>query len=1122
MSIFLLVSIGSICAENVTADADLQSTDDESVDMIAEETSDPGVVATQDKINTTVETDQKEYKFSEDDDKNISLEVKDNESQALTISEGNLTVSEGTKSLNFTYNNSKIALTDNFAVGAHNITINYLGDSNYNSSSTNILLKIFGEKSLELNDTIVINGNDIEIPVKVFDGVDYLNVTKEDFGSLTLTYTNATGNRTSEEINNFNVEDGKIKFNFQDLNKLIAATITVNYTNGTNINGTTSIKFATRVNASDVKIHENADKNITVSILFNDKNLTIAKNDLKVLENGKDIAFEYNNSIIKITSLAKGVHTLTIVYKGNETYYTSNKTITVKVWGNQSFNPDKTANLDSDNNVNITLNLSDGADPVNVTVANVNLTLVYKVGNATYNKTISGISLLDDKQTIRFNVEDISFDTAYINIKYVAETNLTATTTLKVGTNISIPNSMNEAGGKVINFTVTVQSVNGTVINVTVNNTKIYKDGKEVKFAYNNSVAILSDTFTFGVYNITVKYLGTDTYSEVAKSFILAVYGINTTSKKDMNSTLKGEIKLNIVNGAETVNITADDLTLNLTYKNGNDTITIPIKSKVIKNGTLIFTVENGNFTSSILNIKYNNTEVNVTIDRKYNIKVEAINNVVEYQSGKLTYKIIDIDTNEGIANKTVNLEYKITTSSISISGVSGSGITIISTISNTTNENGIVTFDNNKMNPQGWGFMEVGNHTVTIKSNAFNKTNGTSQNIIIDKANIKIVIDPFKEYWGTSKKVKITVTNAKSGNPVAGTILKLYLPKTSGVNYYVQTNSDGIGEIGVSGLVSGDYELTVSNNDTKNINGKSAKTTVSILKKPIQINVQVGTMYYNTGSTATVKITDKATGKALAGVYFLVQFDKNSEKTYLFQTNNKGQISFSDSLDVGKHTIVVAGADTRYDGKTVTKSFTVKKASAKIKAPKVTDYYKGVKYFTVKLVNSKNNKIIYAAKLNIKVYVTKNKYYNYNGKTGANGQIRLLLDSLKPGKYKVEVSGDDNKNFAAKMVTSKIVIKKAPTKLTPKKLTAKKGAKKYFQVKVTNKKTKKVIKGVKVKIKVYTGKKAKTYKAKTNAKGIAKILTNKLKVGKHKVIVTSANKYCVAKKAKSTIKIKK
>ena len=79
-----------------------------------------------------------------------------------------------------------------------------------------------------------------------------------------------------------------------------------------------------------------------------------------------------------------------------------------------------------------------------------------------------------------------------------------------------------------------------------------------------------------------------------------------------------------------------------------------------------------------------------------------------------------------------------------------------------------------------------------------------------------------------------------------------------------------------------------------------------------------------------------------------------------------------------------------------------------------------------------------------------------------------------------------------------------------------------YFKLTVKNKKTKKVIAKVKVKVKVYTGKKAKTYTLKTNTKGIAKLNVNKLKVGNHKVVITSADKYVVAKTAKSTIKIKK
>lgn len=64
------------------------------------------------------------------------------------------------------------------------------------------------------------------------------------------------------------------------------------------------------------------------------------------------------------------------------------------------------------------------------------------------------------------------------------------------------------------------------------------------------------------------------------------------------------------------------------------------------------------------------------------------------------------------------------------------------------------------------------------------------------------------------------------------------------------------------------------------------------------------------------------------------------------------------------------------------------------------------------------------------------------------------------------------------------------------------------------NKVTKKVVNKLKLKIKVYTGKKYKTYKVTTNSKGIAKINTKALKKGKHKVVISSYNKnYSVSKK---------
>lgn len=1129
ISLFLLVSIGSVCAEDMAADADIQSTDDESVDILADESGDPGGDEIQEKINTTVTTDKEEYKFSENDDKNISVSVKDNESNEMNINENELTVFEGNKALNFTYNNSKIALTDHFNVGAYNITINYLGNLTYNNSSKIILLKIFGEKSLKLDDTVVINGSAIEIPVQVFDGVDYINVAREDFGSLTLTYTNSTGNRTSEIIYDFTVQDGKIKFDFTELNKLIAATITVNYINGTDINGTTSIKHATRVNADDDRIHEtqNYNKTVSVSVLNNDQTLVITKNDLKVLEDGKEIAFDYNNSIINISSLKKGVHTLTIIYKGNETYYTSNKTITVKVWGNNTINPSGTANVDENNNVTITLNFGNGAELLDINKTNLTLVLMY--GTVPKNYTIHEITdFTVDGQNITFKI-DVEFNHAYVDIQYNDNGNvLTGTTTIKVPTNITA-NDFEAGASQVKNFTVNVTGINGAKVNVSASNIKVYNNGKEVKIAYNgNNSFTITDTLDFGIYNLTIKFIGDGAYAESTKNIILKLYGINATSSVNVNSTKKGEkdIKINIINGNETVDFTQNDLTITASTKNGNDTKAITISSWSLENGTIKFQLADADFTTAILTIKYNNTEFNVTLNRVYNVKITPVTTSVEYHNGKFTFKVTDIDNNNALLKgKSITISLTKDGSPIVFITKTASGSYSISTAKIlTTDNNGIATLVNKDFYTAIITmeniYAPVGNYEISFSNSGVVKCSYKT-NITITKATIKIVITPYKEYWGSSKKVKITATYAQSGEAVTGTILDIYMPKTTKKHYYVQTNSKGIAEIGASGLGSGDYEISVSNNDTTYFKKVSTKSTLKVLQKPVSVKVSVGNLYYNSGSTVTIKMTNKLTGKAAAGVYFLVQIDKGS-KAYLIQTDKKGQFTFTYYFSVGKHSIAVATYDSKYVGNTVTKTFTVKKASATIKAPKVTDYYKGGKYFTIKLVNSKTKKPIYAGKLNVKIFINKNQYYKYDGKTGLNGQIRLLLDNLKPQKYKVEITGTDNKNFVAKKVTSKIVIKKAPTKLTPKKLKAKKGAKKYFKVKVTNKKTKKVIKGVKLKIKVYTGKKAKTFTAKSNSKGIAKILTKKLKVGKHKVVVTSDDKYCVAKKAKSKITIKK
>ena len=917
MALFLLVSIGSACAADTgTSDAGIL-TDDSSSATLSEDTNE--------KIETTVVSEN--VKVSEKDPVEIPVTVKDNKSDIINIAKENITVKEGTKAINFNYNNSKIDITDKLDIGNHSLNITYLGNAIYKNSTTKILLSIFGDKTLDIPSVVTSDGVNVEIPITISDGVSKYTPNKDNL-TLNITYVGDDGNKTSKIIDDFTITDNTIRFALDNL-KYIGATINVNSTETKNSKNAI-IKFASEINANDITVRENENKTIKLTVTSTNKELNITSKDLKVTEGTKDLKFTYVNETLTITdSLARGKHAIAIKYIGNNTINEASKNITVNVYGNL---------------------------------------------------------------TIEVN-----------------------------------------------------------------------------------------------------------------------------PSKLDINSTKKGKVQVNITNGINNTAFTADDITLKVTTKVGNDTTVINVKSFDVVNGTISFELEKADFTSANMTITYKNTtSKTITLNRIYNIKIEVLVNKNQYQNGAFEFKLVDLDDNA------VSLEGK--TLSLYTTGNIRAGF------SATANKENIVSFKtanlyefNQNSSSLEMTKLEVGKHLVELSTTGNIKSTSVKTNLTITQAEINIKIAKFEEEFGTKKNVTITVTNKKDGSAVPGIILHLNMPQTTAKDYYFQTDSNGQSKISVSSLVAGTYDVTVNNNDTKNIKSAKKSDKITITKKPAKIVTKSVTVYFNTGKTATIKVTDK-NGKALSGALVLVRLYTGSKsQNYLFQTTTKGTISFSASLSVGKHKMVVdTSADPRYNAPKVTKYITVKKATAKLIAPKLTTYYKGNKYFTVTLKNSKNNKGIYDAKLNIKVFVSKYRYYNYKGSTGANGQIRLSLDNLKPGSYNVVVEKGESKNYTAAKISSKIVIKKAPTKLTPKKLTAKKGVKKYFQVTVKNIKTKKVIKGVKIKIKVFTGKKYKAYTVKTNSKGIANLNVKSIKVGTHKVIVSSANKYCVAKTARSTIKITK
>lgn len=195
-------------------------------------------------------------------------------------------------------------------------------------------------------------------------------------------------------------------------------------------------------------------------------------------------------------------------------------------------------------------------------------------------------------------------------------------------------------------------------------------------------------------------------------------------------------------------------------------------------------------------------------------------------------------------------------------------------------------------------------------------------------------------------------------------------------------------------------------------------------------------------------------------------------------------------------------------------------KSTAVIKASKAKVAYKKGTKWNVKLVDS-NNKPIAKTKVVLKVY-TGSKYKTVKLWTNAKGIASYNTKSLKAGTHKVVVSLADNAyNFKAVKSSIKVV-KQTPLKIFAKKTTMKEGA--LLTIMVMNKKTKKLVNGVKLKLMIYTGKKYKVVTVKTKkfngVKGMAGFATNALSVGKHTVKIVPANfKYSGSKKTSMTIK---
>ena len=209
--------------------------------------------------------------------------------------------------------------------------------------------------------------------------------------------------------------------------------------------------------------------------------------------------------------------------------------------------------------------------------------------------------------------------------------------------------------------------------------------------------------------------------------------------------------------------------------------------------------------------------------------------------------------------------------------------------------------------------------------------------------------------------------------------------------------------------------------------------------------------------------------------------------------TDSNGQANLNINLNPGSYSVAVENLQTGE-----IKTQTIQVVSRLSGNANVVMYYGAGKSYTVRAYDDYGNP---AGAGEIVTFNVAGK--NYNVQTGNQGYASFKI-TLKAGSYQITATYNGFK------VSNKITVK--PTLIT-KDIKVKKGKKIKYQAKLLNTNGK-ALKGKKITFKI----KGKTYKAKTNNKGIAKITIKKsLKPGKYKITVkygkvTSTSKITVKK----------
>ena len=386
---------------------------------------------------------------------------------------------------------------------------------------------------------------------------------------------------------------------------------------------------------------------------------------------------------------------------------------------------------------------------------------------------------------------------------------------------------------------------------------------------------------------------------------------------------------------------------------------------------------------------------------------------------------------------------------------------------------------------------LSVGGYTLRITSVPDSNHNAVTDTIVVtvSKADSDVKFSKAISYdYGGSGSATLTMTGC---SVTLGNIKVDNHPEA-----VIRINNN---VVSVSNLAMGSYTLRITSTPDSNHNAvtRTVGITVNKANSKVEFTNPIVFDYLDVGLTTL--ILDGCT-VPLSNIK-VIDHDEA-----LISINNNNVVSVS-GLNAGKYTLSVESIpDENHRASTSTMNITVNKIDSKISFTKKNISFKYSKSGSTSVV-LENCKI---ASMNI---------VGKNVKPTLKNNI-ISISCLDVGNYVLKVKTQPiNNNYNSVERTIPISVTKNTAKITAKSKTFayKSGVKWAITLKDASNSP---ISGMKVAIKVYTGKNAKTYSATTNSKGVANFDASKLAVGNHKVVLSVSHKGYANKAVTSSVKV--